>query len=156
MKRWVKRGLVLVVAGFLAIQFVPYGRDHSNPPVVAEAAWDSDLTRDLAIRACFDCHSNETAWPWYSNIAPISWAVQRDVEAGRDELNFSEWHRSQDGDKAAETVRDGSMPPRQYLLLHPEARLPQEQLAALEVGLAATLGDKEAPGERSDDGDDGD
>jgi len=115
------RGLVVVVAGFLAIQFVPYGRDHTHPPVVAEPAWDSDLTRDLAIRACFDCHSNETAWPWYSNIAPISWAVQRDVEAGRDELNFSEWHRSQDGDKAAETVRDKSMPPRQYLLTHPEA-----------------------------------
>ena len=156
MKRWVKRGLVVVVAGFLAIQFVPYGRDHAKPPVVAEPAWDSDLTRDLAVRACFDCHSNETVWPWYSNIAPISWAVQRDVEAGRDELNFSEWHHSQDGDKAAETVRDKSMPPRQYLLTHPEARLPQEQLAALEVGLAATLGDEEAPGERNDDRDNGD
>jgi hypothetical protein len=156
MKRWVTRGMVVLSAGFFVIQFVPYGRDHTNPPVVAEPAWNSDLTRDLAVRACFDCHSNETAWPWYSNIAPISWAVQCDVEAGRDELNFSEWHLSQDGDEASETVRDKSMPPRRYLLTHPEARLTQEQLAALAAGLAVTLGDEEPGGERDDDPDNGD
>ena len=66
--------VVAVLAGlFLAIQFVPYGRDHSNPPVIGEPTWNSPETRALAVRACFDCHSNETVWPWYSNIAPVSW-----------------------------------------------------------------------------------
>ncbi|HSJ27302.1 MAG TPA: heme-binding domain-containing protein [Acidimicrobiia bacterium] len=87
------------------------------------------------MRACFDCHSNETVWPWYSTIAPMSWLVQRDADEGREELNFSEWHRDQDND-AAETVLDRSMPPRQYLLLHPEVRLSDEQLATLAAGLA--------------------
>jgi hypothetical protein len=149
MKRWLNRVLVAGLSVFAAIQLVPYGRDHINPPVVAEPTWGSQPTRELAVRACFDCHSNTTVWPWYSNIAPISWIMQRDVEEGRDELNFSEWHIEQDGDEAAETVRDGSMPPKQYLLAHPQARLTAEQLALLETGFATTLGD-----EGSDDDED--
>jgi hypothetical protein len=89
------RTLVLSIVGvvvlFGLIQLVPYGRDHTNPPVVAEPAWDSPQTRALAVRACFDCHSNETVWPWYSNVAPASWLVQRDVDDGRRRLNWSEW-----------------------------------------------------------------
>ena len=84
------------VTGAVAIQLVPYGRDHDNPPVLADAPWDSARTRELAVRACFDCHSNETHWPWYSNIAPISWLTQNNVKEGRDELNFSEWNRRQE------------------------------------------------------------
>ncbi|HEY5650870.1 MAG TPA: heme-binding domain-containing protein, partial [Acidimicrobiia bacterium] len=102
MPRWVKGSLVAVAAVAVAIQLVPYGRNHSNPPVVQEPAWDSQQTRELAVAACFDCHSNETEWPWYSNIAPVSWALQRDVDEGREELNFSEWHLEQEGDDAAE------------------------------------------------------
>ena len=83
--------LSVCVAIFLLIQLIPYGRDHTNPAVVAEPAWDLPETRALAVRACFDCHSNETIWPWYSNVAPISWLVQRDVDEGREKLNFSEW-----------------------------------------------------------------
>jgi len=79
------------VSAFLLIQLIPYGHDHTNPAVVAEPAWDSTQTRDLAKRACFDCHSNEVVYPWYSNIAPVSWLVQHDVEDGRRRLNFSEW-----------------------------------------------------------------
>ena len=63
----------------LIIQFVPYGRDHTNPPVIAEPAWDSPQTRALFFRACADCHSNETKWPWYSTIAPASWLITRDT-----------------------------------------------------------------------------
>jgi hypothetical protein len=59
-----------------------YGRDHSNPPVRIEPRWDRARTRELAVRACFDCHSNQTRWPWYSHVAPISWLVQHDVEEG--------------------------------------------------------------------------
>ena len=66
--------ILAVVALALLIQLVPYGRAHTNPPVVAEPNWDSPQTRELAVRACFDCHSNETTWPWYSNIAPIELA----------------------------------------------------------------------------------
>jgi mono/diheme cytochrome c family protein len=144
---WVKWGLAALLAGFLVIQLVPYGRNHDNPPVVAEPTWDSAQTRELAVRACFDCHSNETVWPWYSNVAPISWLVQRDVDEGREDLNYSEWNRPQEAGESAETVREGSMPPRSYLLTHPEARLTDAELATLAAGLAAT-----ARGETGDEG----
>jgi len=141
--RWMKLGLTVLLGGMLLIQLVPYGRAHDNPPVAAEPMWDSNQTRDLAVRACFDCHSNETVWPWYSNVAPVSWLVQRDVDKGREELNYSERNRSQEGDESAETVREGSMPPRSYLLTHPEARLTDAEIAVLTEGLTATFGEEE-------------
>ncbi len=110
-------GLIL----FGAIQLIPYGRDHANPPVVREPSWGVQ-TRNIAQKACFDCHSNETVWPWYSNIAPISWLIQHDVEEGRRYLNFSEWGRWE-SDEVGEVVAEGEMPPAQYFLLHPDAKL---------------------------------
>jgi hypothetical protein len=92
---------VLMALVFL-IQFVPYGRDHSNPAVRAEPAWDSPRTRELTVRACYDCHSNETTWPWYTNIAPISWLVQSDVERGRAELNYSDPRYMHESSESAE------------------------------------------------------
>src|SRR5690348_18457917 len=89
-------GLVLAaIVLFGLIQLIPYGHNHTNPPVAQEPTWDSPQTRDLAVRACFDCHSNETVWPWYSNIAPLSWLIQHDVDEGRQNLNFSDWNGSQ-------------------------------------------------------------
>jgi mono/diheme cytochrome c family protein len=151
--RLVKWVLVALLGGLLVIQLIPYGRDHDNPPVAAEPSWDSSQTRELAVRACFDCHSNQTVWPWYSNVAPISWLVQRDVDEGRDELNYSEWDRDQEGEESAETVRDGSMPPNSYLLTHPDARLTDAELALLADGLAATFGEEseDEHGESDDD-----
>ena len=140
---WVKRVLLGLLLLFIVIQLVPYGRDHTNSTVVAEPPWDSPVTRDLAVRACFDCHSNETVWAWYSNVAPISWIVQQHVDEGREELNFSEWHVPQEADEAAETVREGSMPTRGYAALHPEARLSDHEQRALIAGLVATFGDAE-------------
>jgi hypothetical protein len=135
-------GLIGLVLLLLLIQLVPYGRDHTNPPVSQEPPWDSPQTRELAMRACQDCHSNETIWPWYSNIAPVSWLVQRDVEEGRQKLNFSEWDRPQgrEVDEAAETVQRGEMPPWYFLLPHPEARLTQAEEQLLIQGLEATFG----------------
>lgn len=78
-------GIALVL--FVAIQFIPVKR--ANPAVTAAIQWDSPQTQALAQRACMDCHSNETVWPWYSSIAPISWLTYYDVEAGRARLNFS-------------------------------------------------------------------
>jgi mono/diheme cytochrome c family protein len=140
--------LVIGVALFVAIQLVPYGRDHSNPPVTAEPDWDSPRTRELAQRACFDCHSNETVWPWYSNIAPPSWMLQRDVENGRSSMNFSEWPEMTPlvGEALAEAIREqvegGGMPPRQYLLMHGDAKLSDAEKTELVEGMMRTL----APG----------
>ena len=76
MKRTILITVGVIILGVLClglvIQLLPYGRDHTNPPVVAEPLWDSPQTRALAKRACFDCHSNETIWPWYTNVAPVS------------------------------------------------------------------------------------
>jgi mono/diheme cytochrome c family protein len=137
---WVRAGLVLVLA-FVAIQFVPYGRDHLNPPVAAEPTWDSPETRALAKQACFDCHSNETAWPAYSNVAPVSWLIQRDVSEGRAVLNLSEWQRPQEEAKeAAEEVREGEMPLPMYQLMHAHGRLSAPDRERLARGLERTLG----------------
>jgi len=102
--------------------------------------WDSADTRQLAVRACYACHSNETKWPWYSNIAPVSWLVYRDVSNGRNALNFSEWDRPQEGDDVAESVREGEMPPRLYKLFRPSADLSSSERDALAVGFERTLG----------------
>ncbi|HSD89639.1 MAG TPA: heme-binding domain-containing protein [Kofleriaceae bacterium] len=135
-------GILGSLIGILVLaQLVPYGRDHSNPRVVAEPSWNLTSTRDLAKRACFDCHSNETAWPWYSHVAPISWLVQHDVDEGRDVLNFSDWSRSyEEAGEAAGTVLDNEMPPASYTILHPEARLSVNEKRQLADGLRATLG----------------
>ncbi len=149
MKRILVAGIALLVVLLVAIQAVPYGRNHTNPPVRAEPAWDSPRTRELAVRACYACHSNETTWPWYSNLAPVSWLVQYDVDQGRAELNFSAWgNGDQEGGEAAETMVEGSMPPWFYVALNPEARLPATERQALISGLEATLG---TGGERDDD-----
>lgn len=131
----------LVVLGLvLAVQFVPYGRNHSNPPIAAEPTWNSSTTRALAERACFDCHSNQTHWPWYSHVAPTSWLMQNHVDEGRRVLNFSEWNRVYpEAGESAETIREREMPPRSYLLLHPEARLTDAEREQLARGLDASL-----------------
>lgn len=136
--KWSVVGLIVL---FVLIQLVPYGRAHTNPPVRQELAWDSAQTRELAARACFDCHSNETRWPWYSNVAPVSWLVQRDVDAGRTKLNFSEWGRRQkEAEESVKTVRKGEMPPWYY----PWARLSAEERQALIRGLTTSVGGEDA------------
>jgi len=149
---------ITVVGTLLVIQLVPYGRDHTNPAVRAEPAWDSPDTRALAKRACFDCHSNETVWPWYSHVAPASWLVQHDVDEGRHHLNFSEFDRPQEhADHAAKMVREGEMPLWYYKPAHPQARLSQAEREALIAGLTATIpetdehGDHEHEGRSDDD-----
>ena len=143
---WIAAGAVAFL--FVAAQAVPYGHGRTNPPVVQEPAWDSPSTRALARQACFDCHSNETRWPAYARVAPVSWLIQRDVREGRGAMNVSEWHRPQkDAREAAEAVRKGEMPPRVYTLMHADARLNAADRDTLARGLANTLGTEGEHGE---------
>jgi cytochrome c551/c552 len=139
MRRWLVRVVVAGVVLFALAQIVPFGRNHANPAVRAEARWATAQTRELTKNACFDCHSNLTTWPWYSKIAPGSWLIYNDVKGGREHLNFSEWNRPQEADDAVEAIRSGSMPPWYYKLMHPKARLSAAEKDALIRGLAATL-----------------
>lgn len=131
-------GIAIVL---LAAQLVPYGHQHTNPPVVQTPVWNSPQTQAMVERACYDCHSNETVWPWYSNIAPVSWLIQHDVEEGRSVLNFSEWNRPQYGlEEVGEVVYNQEMPPSYYTILHPNAALTAAERSTFIQGLAATIG----------------
>lgn len=142
MKKTVIGTLLILVAGGVLAQFVPYGRNRANPPVAAEPSWDSARTRELFFTACRDCHSHETHWPWYSSIAPVSWLVYYDVEEGRSHFNVSRWGQGkQDADEAAGKLREGEMPLWYYLPTHPEARLSDAEKQELVRGLVATFGD---------------
>jgi Haem-binding domain len=121
--KWSVVGLCVV---FIMIQFVPVNR--TNPPVEGDLHPPAEVGSVLR-RACYDCHSNETVWPWYSRVAPVSWVIARDVHEGRAALNFSTW-RQFSAKKQAEAVREswkevaeGEMPTWYYLAVHPEARL---------------------------------
>jgi hypothetical protein len=135
--------LVVVFAAvvvFVGMQLVPYGKDYTNPPVVSEPKWDSAETRTFAKKACFDCHSNETVWPWYTSIAPGSWLIYKDVVEGRNEFNFSDWQAQPKKHKRlAEVINAGVMPPPQYLLLHPDARLSASERQQFLTGLGNSV-----------------
>jgi hypothetical protein len=123
-----------ILVGLLCIQLVPV--DCSNPPA------DSELPAPVAVRtllrrACYDCHSNRTRWPWYSRVAPISWMVASDVHEGRDEMNFSTWNglagrrRAKILHEIVEEVEEGEMPPWSYRWIHADARLTADDRGTL-------------------------
>ncbi len=121
-----RRVLSGIALAMIAIQFVPVPL--SNPPVESGVAASAPVLAILR-RACYDCHSRETAWPWYSRVAPASWLVAYDVWEGRSELDFSAWNRIRPDEQAKKVrkiwkeVSEGEMPPWYYLLAHREARL---------------------------------
>lgn len=132
--------LACLIGLFALMQVIPYGRTHSNPPILKEPPWDSPRTRELAARACFNCHSNETRWPWYASVAPVSWVVQFDVEVARSVINFSEWNRTYDlAPYSGQSVRTGNMPTVKYRMAHPEADLTPQETLELARGLDAML-----------------
>lgn len=114
------------IAGAVAIQLVPI--DRSNPPVESQVPAPPEV-RAILERACYDCHSHETVWPWYGYVAPFSWLLAYDVREGREHLNLSAWERytakkqAKKLEEIPEEVDEGNMPPWFYLPLHPEARL---------------------------------
>lgn len=139
-----KKTILGSIALFIVIQFVPYGKDHNNPKIIAEPKWDTPKTRDLFMKSCGDCHSNETKWPWYSNIAPISWSVYSHVKEGREHFNISAWgqQKKNKGDEAVEEIQEGEMPLASYMIAHPEAHLSDSEKQSLIEGLKRTFGNK--------------
>jgi mono/diheme cytochrome c family protein len=139
LKEYALKGAGIAVIVLLLLQVLPFLQP-DNPPVVNEPVWDRAETRALARRACFDCHSNETVWPWYAKVAPMSWLVVYDVRQGRAEFNFSDWRPGdKPGKKADEEIRAGKMPLPRYLLLQPEARLTDAEKTQLRAGLLKTM-----------------
>ncbi len=131
---------VALIVFLILIQLIPYGRDHTNPPVYQEPQWPSDRVRSLAVRACYDCHSNESTYPWYANIAPISWLVMNDIETGREVLNFSNFAAIKGTGEIAEIVLEGEMPPLIYLITHPSANLSSAERQELADGINQAFG----------------
>jgi hypothetical protein len=134
MKTWLLYGVVGLIVVFGLIQLVPV--DRRNPPVEAEIPAPPEVKTVLR-SACYDCHSNETIWPWYSYIAPISWLVAHDVHEGRHELNFSTWNRystKQQVEKLKESleeIEEGEMPPWFYMAVHRDIQLSARDRAVL-------------------------
>ena len=142
-------GVVLVIA-----QFVPV--DRTNPAVETSVDAPAEVVAVLE-RACYDCHSNETVWPAYSRIAPISWLVAYDVNEGREAVNYSTWNRYTAEERAElreetwEELAEGEMPLKLYPLLHTDARLSQADKDVVR----AWAGDGERSGaERHEEDDD--
>ncbi len=140
-------GVAVVVVGFGLMQAVPYGRDRTAPPVTGEPTWSSVATRDLMVRACYQCHSSEVKYPAYASIAPTSWAVQNHIDEARGAVNYSQF--ATDPGRAEDTIeviRDGSMPPAYFTRfgINPGAKLTDAERAALIAGLEKTPGMSEA------------
>lgn len=118
--------VIVMIVLFVGIQFVPVTK--TNPPVTGEIKAPEDVMQILRT-SCYDCHSNEVKWPWYSNIAPASWLVVYDVNEAREHLNFSEWQsysaedQAEDIEEIWEEIEEGEMPLWYYLIAHSEAEL---------------------------------
>jgi cytochrome c551/c552 len=133
----------IVIIGFIVLQFVGtfvplFAR--TNPPVTFQINWDSPETERLMRAACYDCHSHETVWPWYSNIAPISWLVAKDVNEARRAMNLSTGRGEIEAEEMIEQIERGDMPLPIYVIMHPEANLSEAQKQALIAGIQASLG----------------
>jgi hypothetical protein len=136
-RTWLLRIGIGAVAVFALLQFVPYGWSHPNPPVVRDAPWPNAEAERVARESCYACHSNETDWPAYSYVAPMSWLVRSDVEVARDEFNFSDWDEDgKDADDAIEMIEDGEMPLDRYTMIHRSAALTNEEARTLLDALA--------------------
>ena len=136
--------LVLAIVLSIGIQFVPYGKDHTNPQNNSEPQWNSQVTRTTFFKLCGDCHSNQTTWPVYSKVAPVSWLVQHDVDEGRENLNVSLWNvqKRNNGSDAVHEYEEGDMPPWIYTLPRPQTKLSQKEKQEFIEGLKATFGSK--------------
>jgi hypothetical protein len=154
MRRAIVFGFAALIVAFVAIQFIPIATE--NPPVEAEIDTPSEVKAILR-RSCYDCHSNETRWPWYSHVAPFSWLVSYDVAKGREELNFSTWSRLSTREQVErmeeswEVVSEGEMPLWYYLPAHPEARIRANDREVLQAWVGTGNGRGQPERGRDDD-----
>jgi hypothetical protein len=134
-RNWLKILGILVVFGILVFGVLQFFRPKAigaNPPVVRAAIWPDAASEDIARRACYDCHSNETKWPWYSYVMPVSLLLDQHIQVGRSIMNFSDWVPGKVPATLIESVfREKKMPLPEYLLMHREARLTDQEKAAL-------------------------
>jgi hypothetical protein len=144
MRRILQLGLLFsVVALLVAIQFLSPGAE--NPPSKGEVSAPPEIQHTLR-RSCYDCHSNQTQWPWYGQVAPFSWAVARDIYLGRRQLNFSEWGdyypltRKRKLQWMGRALQREDMPPLFYRLIHPSSRLSPRDRAQLQRWIDTELG----------------
>jgi len=143
MTRRLRLALGTLAGAFLAVQAVRI--DRTNPPVEQDVAAPAAV-EGLLRRACYNCHSHETAWPWYSHLAPVSWLLAHDVAEGRRELDFSAWaayppaKKVRKLRKSADEVAKGKMPPWYYTLVHAEARLAPGEREMLRAWTAEEIG----------------
>lgn len=142
MKKIVLYLLLVLIIVFIVIQFVPVER--TNQPVVSDIPASPEVKAVLK-GACYDCHSNETVWPWYSKVAPVSWLIAQDVYEGREYLNFSIWDEYNTQKKAElveeswEEVSEKEMPPWKYVILHPGARISKEDTKVLKNWILSSI-----------------
>ena len=140
MKKGLWTGLGVFAVVLLGAQFIPVPR--TNPPVEQDLSTPPNVKAILKA-SCYDCHSNETVWPWYSQVAPVSWLVSRDTIVGRQHLNFSTWNRylpEQQAELVAGSmrrIRRGRMPPWFYTIKHTDGKISPEKLAVLEAWAAS-------------------
>ncbi len=126
---YIKTIVVVLVVALVVIQFIPVSK--TNPPVTGEINAPENVMKVFKT-SCYDCHSNEVVWPWYSRVAPVSWLVAYDVNEARDHYNFSEWSsynakdRQDNREEIWEEVEERHMPLWYYLIMHPEAKLSAE------------------------------
>ncbi|HTV40572.1 MAG TPA: heme-binding domain-containing protein [Candidatus Sulfotelmatobacter sp.] len=154
MKRILKWGIPALIVLFAALQIVQPSR--TNPPVKSDFLKVTAAPPDVAAMfhaACYDCHSDETRWPWYSYVAPMSWQVARDVNDGRRHVNLSEWPENPDLarkkiDNMSDEIDDGDMPLKKYTLIHRDARLTSEQRDTLTQWLDAQASALKSQGDK--------
>lgn len=122
-----KKALIVIIVIIIGIQFIPV--EQTNPPVTSEISVPENV-KVILRKACYDCHSNETNWVWYTKVAPMSFLVSKDVNDGRKHLNFSEWDINKENkykEEIWEEIREEKMPPWQYKIMHSESKLSQEE-----------------------------
>jgi mono/diheme cytochrome c family protein len=147
MRKRIVQILGVGILGLLLIQLIPFGHTRTNPPVVSEPNWTTPQARALVKEHCFQCHSNETHWTWYSNIAPGSWLIAMDVIEGRQRFNFSDWkHKPGELDEMLGAIQSGEMPPIQYWIFHPSARMNAQQKQDLIQALETSVNTEAARG----------
>ena len=122
--------VILLIVGFLLIQAVPI--DRSNPPVTSDIPTSAEV-KNILKTSCYDCHSNETDWPWYGYVAPLSWWMKSHIKSGRNHVNFSTWDEYSPEEQANlvneswDKIDGGGMPPGYYELTHSDAKISDEE-----------------------------